>query len=141
MAKQKAKQARVEIEFVLASFVKLPFKNSVFDFVFDMGCFHHVETEDRTKFIRGVHRVLKPEAQYQLTCFSDRNGPAWNHFTKEQLAQYFAGEFKFNSLVHFGSVEADNYTRFFYTVLMQSRRELGKRTANKNHPQNSFSKK
>ena len=28
-------------------------------FVFDMGCFHHVEVEERAKFIAGVHRVLK----------------------------------------------------------------------------------
>lgn len=133
MAKENAKQTGVEIGFVLASFVKLPFKNSVFDFVFDMGCFHHVETEDREEFITGIRRVLKSEAQYQLTCFSDRNGPAWNHFTKEQIANYFAKEFKFTSLEHFGSVEADNYQRFFYTVLMQSRKKPSKQTANKNH--------
>jgi ubiquinone/menaquinone biosynthesis C-methylase UbiE len=129
IAKHKAKQAKAEIGFVLASFVKLPFRNSVFDFAFDMGCFHHVEAEDRKEFITGLHRVLKPEAQYQLTCFSDRNGPAWNHFTKEQLAHYFTGEFRFNSLVHFGSVEADNYTRFFHTVLMQSRKKPSKQIA------------
>ena len=133
MAKEKAKQAKVEVEFVLASFVKLPFKNSMFDFVFDMGCFHHVETEDRTEFIHGLHRILRPKAQYQLTCFSDRNGPAWNHFTREQIANYFAEEFEFTSLEHFRSVEADNYPRFFYTVLMQSRRKPSKQTANKNH--------
>ena len=132
MAKEKAKQARVEIGFVLASFVKLPFKNSAFDFVFDMGCFHHVETEDRTEFIHGVHRVLKPEAQYQLTCFSDKNGPAWNHFTKEQIAHYFAKEFEITRLEHFRSVEADNYTRFFYTALMQSRKKPNRQTTNTN---------
>ncbi len=131
-ARQRAKKAKVHIEFVLASFVALPFKDTAFDFVFDMGCFHHVEVEDRETFIHGVFKVLKPDAHYQLTCFSDRNGPAWNHFTKEQITEYFAKEFQFINLQHFGSVEGDGYTRFFYTVLMQPRRAR-KQTANKHH--------
>ncbi|HKZ93433.1 MAG TPA: class I SAM-dependent methyltransferase [Candidatus Bathyarchaeia archaeon] len=121
LAKQKSRKARVDIQFALASFVTLPFKEAAFDFVFDMGCFHHVEIEDRKEFIRGICQVLKPKAHYQLTCFSDRNGVAWNHFTKERLARYFAGRFRFISLDHFGSVEGNGSTRFFYSILMQRR--------------------
>ena len=121
LAMQKARKAKAEIKLVQASFVTLPFKDAEFDFVFDMGCFHHVEVEDRPEFIHGIRRVLKPKSKYQLTCFSDRNGPAWNHFTKEQIAQYFSGRFKLTSLDHFGSIEGDGYTRFFYSVLMQPR--------------------
>jgi ubiquinone/menaquinone biosynthesis C-methylase UbiE len=121
LAKHKARKANVEIKFVLASFVTLPFRDAAFDFIFDMGCFHHVEVEDRSEFIQGVRRVLRPESNYLLICFSDRNGPAWNHFTKEQIVKHFSGEFKLTSLDHFGSVEGDGYTRFFYSVLMQPR--------------------
>lgn len=121
LAKQKARRAKTEIEFMLASFVTLPFKDAVFNFVFDMGCFHHVEVEDRPEFIHGIRRVLKPDSKYLLVCFSDRNGSAWNHFTKEQIAQYFSWEFILTSLDHFGSVEGDGYTRYFYSVLMQPR--------------------
>jgi len=122
LAKQKAQRAKAEIKFALASFVTLPFKDAAFDFVFDMGCFHHVEVEDRPEFIHGIRRVLKPESKYLLICFSDRNGPAWNHFTQEQIAKYFAGKFKLTSVDHFGSVEGNGYTRFFYSVLMQPRK-------------------
>lgn len=121
LAKRKARRARAEIKFVLASFVTLPFRDVAFDFVFDMGCFHHVEVEDRPEFIQGIRRVLKPESKYLLICFSDRNGPAWNHFTKEQIIKYFSGKFKLMDLDHFGSVEGDGYTRFFHSVLMQPR--------------------
>jgi len=100
--------------------VTLPFQDGGFDFVFDMGCFHHVTVEDRERFIQGVYRVLKPtEGLYLLTCFSDKNGYAWNHFKKEQLTQYFSSRFKFLSLKHFGSVEGDGYVRYFYSVLME----------------------
>jgi ubiquinone/menaquinone biosynthesis C-methylase UbiE len=121
LAKQKAHKAKAEIKFVLASFVTLPFKDATFDFVLDMGCFHHVEVEDRPEFIQGVRRILKPESNYLLICFSDRNGRAWNHFTKEQIAEHFSGKFKLTDLEHFGSVEGDGYTRFFYSTLMQPR--------------------
>ena len=121
LAKRKAHKAKVEIKFVLASFVTLPFKDAAFDFVFDMGCFHHVEVEDRPEFIQGVRRILKPKSNYLLICFSERNGRAWNHFTKEQIAEHFSEKFKLTKLDHFGSVEGDGYTRFFYSALMQPR--------------------
>jgi len=120
LAKQKAAKAKVEIQFVLASFVMLPFRDEVFDFVFDMGCLHHVMVGDRETFIQSVCRVAKRgEGKYLLICFSERNGPAWNHFTREQLVAYFSGRFRFLSLEHFGSVEGDGYVRFFYSALMQ----------------------
>lgn len=59
MAKKKAKQANVNVNFVAESFIDLSFKNGVFDFIFDMGCIHHVEIDDRPKFIEGIHRVPK----------------------------------------------------------------------------------
>jgi len=43
-AKQKARKAKVEMQSVLGNFVQLPFKDDVFDFVFDMGFFHHIMT-------------------------------------------------------------------------------------------------
>lgn len=121
-AKRKTRQAKVEIEFLLVNFVTLPFADERFEFVFDMGCFHHVTIEDREQFIQGISRVLDSrKGLYLLVCFSDKNGLAWNHFTKEQLVNYFSQEFKFESVEHFGSVEADGYRRFFYAVLMQKR--------------------
>jgi SAM-dependent methyltransferase len=120
-AQKKAWQATVQVDFGLHSFVWLPFKDGAFDFVFDMGCFHHVEPEDRSKFIQGVHRVLRRQGVYMLTCFSWWNGPAWNHFTKQQLEAAFGTLFKFKIVRHYASAEGDGYTRFFYTVLMEKK--------------------
>lgn len=121
-AKEKTRRAQVEIRFVLGNFVTLPFKNTEFNFILDMGCFHHVAIDDREPFIQGLCRVLKPvEGKCLLICFSDKNGPGWNHFSKEQLVDYFSHEFIFLSAEHFGSVEADGYRRYFYSVLMQRR--------------------
>ena len=97
----------------------LPFKDDRFEFVFDMGCFHHVETRNRTSFIRGVDRVLKPKGTYFLTCFSYKNGPAWNHFTKEQIIELYSDYFSIEWIRHVSSLEGDNVTRYFHQLLME----------------------
>jgi len=119
IAKQKANQAKVDIGFLNESFIELPFRSCVFDFVWDMGCFHHVEVEDHSAFISGVHRVLKPKGAYLLTAFSYRNGSGWNQFTKPQLTALFGDHFSFGDFLHYPSLEGDGITRYFYTVLMK----------------------
>lgn len=118
-AKDKAKQANVKTRLMVQNFLKLPFEDEEFDFVFDMGCFHHVEVEDRSMFIKGVHRVLKKGGTYLLICFSSKNGPAWNHFTKKQIILLFSDYFKIKEIRHIASREADSFVRYFYSVLME----------------------
>jgi ubiquinone/menaquinone biosynthesis C-methylase UbiE len=121
IAKKKARQAKVNINFLEGSFVDLPLGGGIFDFLFDMGCFHHVEVKDRSKFISGVFRVLKEGGVYVLTCFSIRNGAGWNHFTIQQIVDLFSGFFEFEKSRHYPSLEGDGVTRFFYTVLMKKK--------------------
>ena len=121
LAKENARQAKVNINFLAESFIDLSFKDEVFDFVFDMGCFHHVEVEDRPKFIEGVFRVLRARGVYMLTCFSYKNGSGWNHFTRQQIIDLFSGYFKIEEIRHYPSLEGDGYIRFFYTALMKKK--------------------
>jgi ubiquinone/menaquinone biosynthesis C-methylase UbiE len=120
-AKKNAEQANVKINFMKQNFLNLPFGDEEFDFVFDMGCFHYVKIEDRTKFIGGVHRVLKNGGVYLLTCFSYKNGSAWNHFTKKQIIDLFSDYFEIDEVRHISSIEGDGYKRYFYTVLMRKK--------------------
>ena len=122
-AKKKAKQANVNINLMVQNFLNLPFEKAEFDFVFDMGCFHHVKIEDRPKFIKGVHRVLKKGGTYLLTCFSYKNGQAWNHFTRKQIKDLFSDYFEIDEIRHISSIEGDGVKRYFYTVLMKKKGE------------------
>jgi ubiquinone/menaquinone biosynthesis C-methylase UbiE len=123
-AKKKAQHANVKVDLRVQSFLSLPFGNEEFDFVFDMGCFHHVEIEDRPKFISGVHRVLKNGGIYMLTCFSYKNGSAWNHFTRKQIIDLFSACFEINKIKHVSSIEGDDVKRYFYTVLMKKKQGI-----------------
>ncbi len=118
-AKEKAHEVEVEVGFLVGDFLFLPFKSGQFDFAFDFGCFHHVEAKDRVTFIEGVYEVLKPKGTFFLVCFSHKNGPAWNHFTKEQILELFEDYFQIEWIKHVSSLEGDNVTRYFYEVLME----------------------
>jgi ubiquinone/menaquinone biosynthesis C-methylase UbiE len=120
-AKEKAEHANVKINFMIQSFVDLAFRDEEFDFVLDIGCFHHVEIEDRNKFIEGAYRVLKKAGSYLLLCFSYKNGPAWNHFTEKQLISLFSGYFEINEIRQVSSIEGDGVKRYFYTVWMKKK--------------------
>jgi 2-polyprenyl-3-methyl-5-hydroxy-6-metoxy-1,4-benzoquinol methylase len=121
IAKKKATEAGASINFLNESFIELPFADGEFDLVWDMGCFHHVEIQDRRKFIAGINRVLKPGGAYMLTCFSYRNGKAWNHFTEPQIVSLFCRYFEFGEFRDYPSVEGDGVTRYFYTVLLKKK--------------------
>jgi ubiquinone/menaquinone biosynthesis C-methylase UbiE len=118
LAKKQAAKAKAAIGFLNGSFVDLAFADAVFDFVFDMGCFHHVEPEDRSRFLVGLHRVLKHGGIYMFTGFSDRNGPGWNHFSEQQIRRLFSS-LTIEHLQHFSSLEGDGVVRHFYTALMR----------------------
>jgi ubiquinone/menaquinone biosynthesis C-methylase UbiE len=120
IAKETAKAAGVTVRFQVGNVVRLPYENEEFGFVFDMGCFHHIRPDDRDAYIKGVHRVLKDRGRYQLTCFSSKNGSAWNHFTEKEIVSYFSPYFEVEDVKHAGSVEGDGVTRYFYTVLMRT---------------------
>ena len=118
-ALEKAHQAGTDIEFLIGDFSSLPLKREKFVFAFDFGCFHHVGLENRRVFIEGVHRVLETNGSYLMVCFSDKNGPAWNHFRREQIIELFRDYFKIERIKHVSSLEGDGITRYFYEVLMK----------------------
>jgi 2-polyprenyl-3-methyl-5-hydroxy-6-metoxy-1,4-benzoquinol methylase len=121
IAQNKSRQAKATTEFLIESFVDLAFRDEEFDFIFDMGCFHHVKVKDRRKFIMGVRRILRRSGVYMLTCFSYRNGQSWNHFTMQDLVDLFHECFVIGKVRHYSSLEGDGVVRFFYTVLMEKK--------------------
>ena len=118
IANRKARKTE-NINFKVHSFMDMDFEPGSFDFVLDIGCFHHVAQEDRQEFIENVRRVLRPGGRYLLMCFSDRMVPAWNHFSEQQVRGLFSGHFNIMILEEISSVEGDGVTRYFYVSLME----------------------
>jgi len=118
-ARRRSRQAGVEIQFYVGSALELPFGDDEFDFVFDMGCFHHILPSDRGEFVQVIRRVLKKKAHYFMVCFSDQNGTAWNHFSTEDIVTIWSPHLGIISIERFSSVEGDGRTRFFLATLMR----------------------
>jgi ubiquinone/menaquinone biosynthesis C-methylase UbiE len=110
-----------EVRFQVQSFMDMDFPDENFDFVLDIGCFHHVREGDRRKFIENLQRVLRPGGRYLLMCFSASMGPAWNHFSEQQVRDLFYDRFRILRLEEISSLEGDGVSRAFHVSLMERR--------------------
>jgi SAM-dependent methyltransferase len=66
-----------------------------FDYVFDRGCFHTLEPEDRPRYIKTVRGLLRKGGLLFLKCFSTKEksveGPY--RFSKRELERLFGRDF------------------------------------------------
>jgi len=44
-----------------------------FEFAYDWELLHHISPEDRTTYLKNVHRILKPKGVYLSVCFNERD--------------------------------------------------------------------
>jgi SAM-dependent methyltransferase len=63
--------------FVVADALALETLHRTFDTGFDCGLFHTFADEERVRFERGLHAVLRPGARYFLLCFSEAEPGSW----------------------------------------------------------------
>jgi len=118
---RRARKEKLKVSLLVCEFEQMPFAAGVFDLVLDFGCFHHVRMEHRKDFIDGIARILSEGGFYQMTCLSYRNGPSWNHFTEQQVREFFSGNFSIEGEEHYGSLESDGAYRHFFTFLFQKK--------------------
>src|ERR1700727_2620914 len=78
-AKQRAKDAGVDVTFAVADSTKLDGHTDAFDTVIDSGLFHCLDDDGRRSYATAVHRATRPGATLLLSCFSDANpaGAEW----------------------------------------------------------------
>lgn len=64
LAKQKAKEKKIDAEFIVSDMTKIPYKDNFFDGAICISSLHCVEGEkNREKSIKELYRVLKKNAQ------------------------------------------------------------------------------
>jgi len=119
-AKRKAKEENAKCNFVIGNSFQLPFKEKIFDFIFDRGCFHHVPPRKRFEYAIGTNRVLRKSGKMHITAFCYKTGPAINCFTEQELRDYFSNYFNIESLEDATFTERrSGIKRYFYIMFME----------------------
>jgi len=72
MARQKAKQAGVRVDFHVGDVTRLDMLHEPFDFFLDIGCFHGVELTRRPIYAAEIARLSRPGALFMLYAFGPR---------------------------------------------------------------------
>ncbi len=70
IAKSFAKSDNVTINFKVGSVFDMSLPSSHFDIVYDSGMLHSLQPHRRPYYLDLVHRILKSDGRYGLTCFS-----------------------------------------------------------------------
>lgn len=100
IARKKAIEAGVKIDFRVGSILEMPFEDESFDLVNDRGCFHVFAPEYRKWFVEEVGRVMRKGGIYLLRCFSEKEpeGPGPRRISREELLNTFSGAFEITSI-------------------------------------------
>lgn len=117
-ARENAREAGVAIDFKNGNVLNLPFGSSNFDFVLDIGCFHHMHPDDRPRLLEELMRVLKPGARLLMFSFSDKNGPALKAVPRKTIRSMFSPGFTIDEMRHLTLVEGTGQTALFNLTLM-----------------------
>ncbi len=99
MARTKAAERGLKVEFRAGNALSLDFKNQLFDNVIDSGLFHTFTDNDRSVYAREMARVLVPDGKYFMLCFSEKEPTGWGgprRVTKKEIEATFSPFFKIN---------------------------------------------
>jgi ubiquinone/menaquinone biosynthesis C-methylase UbiE len=80
LAKKLADLQAVEVKFIEADALDLPFKKGTFDVVNDTFVFHHFSKNIRLQYAKEVHRVLKTGGIFLIRGFSNKMTPGTGPF-------------------------------------------------------------
>ena len=104
IARERAENAGVEIDFIAGNFVDVEFQNESFDFINDRGFFHHIDPRSREKVAVKIDSILKSNGYYYLRCWSDKQeesdrGP--HRISKDEIKDAFSKFFKISEIKDF----------------------------------------
>ena len=99
VARAKAAERKLKVEFQVGNALSLDFKGGAFDNVTDSGLFHTFPDNERPIYARDIARVLVTSGRYFMLCFSEKEPTDWGgprRIRKEEIETTFSPLFKIN---------------------------------------------
>jgi ubiquinone/menaquinone biosynthesis C-methylase UbiE len=88
LAKQKAKEQKIEAEFAVSDMTKTPYENNFFDSAICISALHCLNKSEQKKAVNELFRVLKPNAQVLIGVWSKDSKRLKRHKGKEALIKW-----------------------------------------------------
>ncbi len=124
LAEKKARKAGVRVRWLMADVVTLP-DIGTYDFIFDRGCYHHVQTYDAQGFVKTVCRLSRKGSLFLLLAGNAneprRYGPP--RVSETRLCDHFADDFAFQWLreIRFDGRNPDRKGPLAWSLLLRRR--------------------
>jgi cyclopropane fatty-acyl-phospholipid synthase-like methyltransferase len=101
LARQKAQERGIRVEFRVHDALALEGLGRTFDTVTDSGLFHIFGDEDRSRYVASLTRVLDTGGRLFMLCFSDRQPGAFGprRVTQEEIRAAFASGWRVDEIV------------------------------------------
>lgn len=91
IARRKLHEAGVRAELLVKDATRLQGINGPFDLAFDLGCFHGIPQDRRTKYLDGLNRILAPDGFWLMYGFLKKNvDPAGTGLAEADLDEIFS---------------------------------------------------
>lgn len=100
IARGKAEQRSLTVDFVTGNALELAELGRSFDTVLDCGLFHVLSDVDRAAFVRSLHSCLLVGGRYFMLCFSDLEPGDWGprRIRQDEIRQAFADGWQVESI-------------------------------------------
>lgn len=92
-ARAKAEHRSSRAEFKVFDALQLAKLGRKFDIALDSGLFHVFSDSARTAYVRSLRSVLRPEGEYYMLCFSDKEPAGWGgprRVTEDEIFRSFS---------------------------------------------------
>ena len=87
LAKERAKEKKIDAEFSVAEIGKLPFENNFFDSAIAIAVFHCIKPKEQEKAVKELFRVLKPKAKALIAVWN-KNSKKFKNAKKERYVKW-----------------------------------------------------
>jgi SAM-dependent methyltransferase len=73
-ASKNAKDRSLDVKFINKSIFDFEAQDSVYDYIYDAGCLHHIKPHRRNQYLHKLVNLLRDDGYFALTCFNLKGG-------------------------------------------------------------------
>ena len=119
IARERAEKEKVKVDFFVQDVNNVNFKENEFDFVFDRGLFHHLNSKEKKHYLEKLVFFLKKNGKYQLIAFSSKNTGFEKALSEKEVKEFFKKHFKVLEVKEVIHVEPQGSKVFLNSYFME----------------------